>query len=150
MSGIKGNQPEVMVSSIRQTEFFMKGRCPYIKYFMALCKDLMIHLKESEEIKDYFDWSDELIEIEKNCMTLFLENIFTNFKRNKGYSIEQVMYQEYFDGTSYRNLQREFDVQISNGKETTEDEQPVSNAGNLGQALIFIISVKRVGLDDLN
>ena len=132
MSGVKHNQPKMVASSIRQIEFFQEGRCPYIKYFMALCKDLMVHLKESEEIKDYFDWSDELIEIEKNCMTLFLENIFTNFKKNKEYRIEQVIYQEYFDGSSYRDLQQEFDLQISSEKENTEDEdeEPVSNPGN--------------------
>lgn len=90
----------------------------------------MIHLKESEEIKMYFDWSDELIEIEKNCMTLFLENIFTNFKQNKEYRIEQVMHQEYFDGTSYRDMEHEFELQIEVNKTDGEIEEPVTSNSN--------------------
>lgn len=98
----------MVVSSLRHICVFKTGKCPYIKRFIALCRDIYIIFQNLEEYKKFFNWNNQLYEIEKKSLLLFIEKIFQNFQDNQFYTIEDVMREEYFDGKPFKDLATEF------------------------------------------
>ena len=110
-----GKSQSISFRSIRHSEFFDQKRCPYLKYFLGLCRDIMIIFQKTEDIRDYFNWNQELLEIEKRCFTLFLEDVFNNYKNNMRFRTEEIIKQDYFEAQSFKDLEEEFKNNLDNG-----------------------------------
>ena len=76
----------------------------------------MIVFQDSNEIYDYFNWNQELLEIEKRCFTLFLEDVFNNYKSNMNFRTEEIMKQQYFNAKSFKELENDFKETLNNNK----------------------------------
>ena len=76
----------------------------------------MIILQESPEIYDYFNWNQELLEIEKSGFTLFLEDILGLFKANNGFKTEDILKRQYFQAKTFKELELEFKESLEKSK----------------------------------
>lgn len=121
INNFSGKTTSISFRSIRHSEFFNQQRCPYLKFFLGLIRDIMIIFQQKEEIKDYFNWNQELLEIEKRCFTLFLEDVFKNYQKNMNYRTEEIIKQQYFEAKSYKELEEEFKLGLENDKSRDEE-----------------------------
>lgn len=101
-----------MLSSNRHSQWFNSYKCPYIKRFLDLCKSLIISFRECKELTDHFEWTEELISIEKYCLVLFFENIFTKYKKPESITVENLLQDEYFNCPSYSKLQELYEEEL--------------------------------------
>jgi hypothetical protein len=76
----------------------------------------MVIFQNSEDLLEYFNWNEEIIQLEKRCFTLFLEEVFKNYKTNINYRTEEIVKQQYFEAQSFKDLENEF-------KKNLEDEK---------------------------
>ena len=75
-----------------------------------------------KDIRDYFEWTEELVSIEKNCLLLFLDSIFKKYKSKDSISIEELLKEEYFNAITYRELQVQYEKEL--------EEENLNNGSN--------------------
>jgi hypothetical protein len=121
INNFKGRNQSISFRSIRHSEFFNQKKCPYLKFFLGLCRDIMIIFQKVEGILYYFNWTQELLELEKRCFTLFLEDVFNNYKNKSTFRTEEIIRQEYFKALSFKELEEEFDNLLNNKNRKKEE-----------------------------
>lgn len=67
---------------------------------------------QCKELSDHFEWTEELISLEKHCLSLFFENIFNKYKEPDSIRVEDLLKEEYFNYDSYSQLQELYEKEL--------------------------------------
>lgn len=98
----------ISVKSLRNLDFFLQNKCPYISFFIKLMEDIGNHFFQSQEIEDYFIWTKEIIDLEKECFYQFTEDIKQELEKNPFFSIEHVLEHFYLYSKPFKKIEEDF------------------------------------------
>lgn len=110
------NGSKLELSSLRNLEFYMHKRCPYIYNLLDLLSRLADLFHQNEEILDYFDWTQNLVNLEKRCFSLFIKDLHAAIRANRNFSIEHILEHEFLHAPSFKDIEREFTADPENQK----------------------------------
>jgi hypothetical protein len=98
----------ISFKSLRNLDFFMQNKCPYISMFIKLLEDIGNHFYLNQEIINYFSWNKDVVDLEKECFYQFIENIKNMMNTNPFYSIEHALEHVYLYSKSFKTIEKEF------------------------------------------
>lgn len=104
-----GSGKKLVLHSLRNLEFFLEKRCPYIHQMLELLDDLGCAFRPNSELLTYFDWNEELLAVEKHCFAVFVNELRDNLRANRYFAIENILEHEYLHAPSYKQIEQSFE-----------------------------------------
>lgn len=86
-----------------------KGKCSYIRPFLAVCSDFLNLFKKLTIFPSFIQSNSQIYDLEVQTLTTFIVEIYDSLKLNDSLKIENIILNEYFNASSFMQLDLEFE-----------------------------------------